>query len=219
MKQKNIIVLILTLALLLTGCGFSGSYESSDIGIGTGSYEFRELSSSQPTTKEEKYEALKDAYHNGEYYTCFQYCEELGDYENAQKYANLIKARTLYGLSTQKEVTQITKKIMNHINWEDTKEVLVSNYYVAYGYLLGYWTTDNGMHTFEITKKGGYITTIPVIPGKGDTFDIENGYLYTYWSKDPDNRTKEFKITPVSKTKVKIYSYKTQKTYTLTKRR
>ena len=218
MKQRNAIVLILTLALLLTGCGISGGYESSDIDTAPGGYEVRELAS-QPVTKEEKYNALKDAYHSGNYIMCIEYCEELGDYEDAQKYYDLVKGRTLYGFSTQKEVTQHAKKLMNHMNFEDTKEVLVSNYYIAYGYLLGYWTTDNGMHTFEITKKGGYITTIPVIPGKGDTFDIENGYMYDYWRKNPDDKTKEFKFTPVSKTKVKIYSYKTQKTYTLTKRR
>ena len=69
MKKRNAIVLILTLALLLTGCGISGGYESSDIDTAPGGYEVRELAS-QPVTKEEKYNALKDAYHSGNYILC-----------------------------------------------------------------------------------------------------------------------------------------------------
>lgn len=172
----------------------------------------------QELTQEQKYENMVEAYHSGNYQACWDYCKELGTFQNTQKYGNLAKARLML-FSSEDEITEHSKKLVKQLDFEDTGEVLVSNYYLAKGYLQGYWTTSNGMHTFEITKKGGYITTIPVPPEQGDSFSIEDGILFDCFKKDPDKRINQMKFTPVSEEKVKIYSYQVKKTYELTKRR
>ena len=176
------------------------------------------LGKSVAMTPEEKYTALQEAYHNGEYEACWNYCQELGDYEDTQKYRNLVQAR-LMNFASEDEAVGHSKKLIEIMDFEDTKQVLVSNFTLAKGYLQGYWSTRDGMHTFEITKGNQYITTIPIPPDSGNTYDIEDGILYSFHKKTPDERKEELKITPISEEKVKIYSYQIRKNYELIKRR
>ena len=137
-------------------------------------------------TGEKQYSAMIEAYSNGDYKKSMEYCEKLGDYKDTAQYADLIKARVIFGyFNNLDEVIEHAKKLLQNFNFADTKDVLVSNDYIGIGYLLGYWTTSNGNHTFEMKQNGSYTTTIPVVPKAGDTYEIENGMLNDYY-KDND---------------------------------
>lgn len=169
---------------------------------------------------EEDYLLMKKAYSEGEYRKSMRYCQKLGNYKDAEQYADLIKARLIVGFfDTQVEIETHAEKIAKDISFADTKDVLVSNDYITRGYLHGYWTTSNGMHTLELTSNGGFSTTIPVVPQAGDTSVITDGVFYEYYSSDLRNRTEQFIITPITATEVEIYAFQTKQTYTLIKRR
>lgn len=196
-------------------------YEKYGLNIRKSDYEgYLEDSSIKAESDEDQYTAMKEAYSKGDYNKSMEYCQKLGNYKDTEKYSDLIKARVIYGyFDTVDEVIEHTKKLIKNIDFADTKDVLVSNYYVAMGYLLGYWSTSNGMHTFEMRDNGGYTTTIPVPPYSGDSVDIEDGILYRYFENNPNKKTDTFKIKPISDTEVEFYAYQTKQTYTLTKRR
>ena len=90
---------------------------------------------------------------------------------------------------------------------------------VTYDFLIGYWSSRNGMHTLEMKKDHGYITTIPVVPQSGDTYDLFDGVIYKYFANNPGNKTANLKFTKVSDTEIEVYSYQTKTSYTLIKRR
>ena len=48
---------------------------------------------------------------------------------------------------------------------------------VTESYLVGYWTSKNGMHTFEMKKNGSFVTTVPVVPKCGNTYNIVDGVM------------------------------------------
>lgn len=89
----------------------------------------------------------------------------------------------------------------------------------SYSFLEGYWTSRNGMHTFEMKKDHSYITTVSVVPRCGDTYDLVDGVILSYYASTPSKMTNNLKITVVSDTEIEIYSYQTKDTYTLFKRR
>lgn len=180
--------------------------------------DFQTESEAPELTDEEKYEALVAAYHSGDYTTCLNYCEELGNYKNADKYSNLVKARQLH-FSSDEAIAAHVKKLVQHMEFEDTKRVIMLNYYLAKPYLQGYWTSKDGMHTFEMRDNGSYITTVPCFPEQGDSYSIEDGIVYTNFKNTAKKSVEEYKITPISEDQLEIYSYRLQKTYALTKRR
>lgn len=90
---------------------------------------------------------------------------------------------------------------------------------VTESYLVGYWTSKNGMHTFEMKKNGSFVTTVPVVPKCGNTYNMVDGVMYSYYASNPSKKTKNLKFTAISDTEVKVYSYQTKATYTLYKRR
>lgn len=85
--------------------------------------------------------------------------------------------------------------------------------------LIGYWTSNSGKHTFEMKSNGGYVTTIPVVPYCGDSYEMVDGIIYKYFASNPSKVTPNLKITMVSDTEIEVYSYQTKDTYTLYKRR
>ena len=90
---------------------------------------------------------------------------------------------------------------------------------VSYDFLVGYWSSRNGMHTFEMKKDHGYITTVPVVPRSGDTYDLIDGVIYKYFANNPGNKTANLKFTKISDTEIEVYAYQTNTSYTLIKRR
>ena len=89
----------------------------------------------------------------------------------------------------------------------------------SYEFLEGYWSSNNGMHTFEMKKNHSYITTVPVVPHCGDTYELVDGVIRSYYASNPSQKTDNLKITVVSDKEIEVYSYQTKATYTLYKRR
>lgn len=102
-----------------------------------------------------------------------------------------------------------TKKTDNTVKTESVSEAD----------LVGYWSSRNGMHTFEMKENGSYITTVPVVPRCGDTYMMIDGVIYSFYQNNPNNITANLKITKISNTEIEVYSYQTDTTYTLMKRR
>ena len=73
--------------------------------------------------------------------------------------------------------------------------------------------------SFEMKSNGGYVATIPVVPYCGDSYEMIDGIIYKYYASNPSQVTPNLKITMVSDTEIEVYSYQTQATYTLYKRR
>ena len=86
-------------------------------------------------------------------------------------------------------------------------------------FLKGYWSTNNGMHTFEMRENGSYTTTIPVVPNSGDTYEIYGDVLRSYFASNPEKKTDEFKINVISESEIEIYAYQTKTNYRLIWRR
>ena len=86
-------------------------------------------------------------------------------------------------------------------------------------YLEGYWTSRNGMYTFELRQDGGYITTLPVVPYSGDTYVMDEGVIRDYFMKDPDKKTDQLRIAAVSENEIEVYVYQAKTSYTLFRRR
>jgi len=89
----------------------------------------------------------------------------------------------------------------------------------SYEFLEGYWSSRNGMHTFEMKKDHSYITTVPVVPRCGDTYELVNGVIRSFYASNPSVKTDNLKISVVSDTEIEVYSYQTNTSYTLFKRR
>ncbi len=85
--------------------------------------------------------------------------------------------------------------------------------------LIGYWSSRNGMHTFEMKDNGGYVTTVPVVPRCGDTYEMVDGVIYSFFASNPSKKTANLKITMISDNEIEIYSYQVKASYTLFKRR
>ena len=109
--------------------------------------------------------------------------------------------------------------ILDKLNSEKGKSIQVPSDEVTYDFLIGYWSSRNGMHTFEMKKDYGYITTVPVVPRSGDTYDLIDGVIYKYFANSPGNKTANLKFTKISETEIEVYSYQTKTSYTLIKRR
>ena len=111
-----------------------------------------------------------------------------------------------------------------NINDEVYKAYILDNPYysvnsVDWTDLIGYWTSSDGMHTFEMKQNGGYVTTVPVVPRCGDSYTIIDGVIYSYYANNPSNMTANLGIKLISDTEMEVYSYQLNKTYTLYKRR
>ena len=89
----------------------------------------------------------------------------------------------------------------------------------SFEFLKGYWSSRNGMHTFEMKSDHSYVTTVPVVPHCGDTYTLDNGVIRSYYASNPSQKTDNLKITVVSDTEIEVYSYQTKTSYTLIKRR
>ena len=89
----------------------------------------------------------------------------------------------------------------------------------SFEFLEGYWSSRNGMHTFEMKSDRSYVTTVPVVPHCGDTYILDNGVIRSYYANNPSQKTDNLKITVVSDTEIDVYSYQTKTSYTLIKRR
>ena len=169
-------------------------------------------------SQEEAYQEMVAAYKAGKYKDSYIYYEQAKGYQDAYKYGNLLKARLCYDLKLKdSEVEALEKAIVNHIDFADSKDVLVCNSAIAHYYLLGTWYSTNGTYIYEVKSNGGVTTTVPVVPRTGNYYDIVNGTYWRYFEGKWDERTAVFDFNPISKNKMELYSYEVQQSYTFNK--
>lgn len=183
----------------------SGSEEATDAG---------------PTaaSREEAYQEMVDAYKAGKYEDSYSYYEQAKGYQDADKYGNLLKARLCFDLKlNDSEIEALEKAIVNDIDFADSKDVLVCNSKMAHFYLLGYWRTSNGMHGYEVSPDWFSNTTVPAIPKSGDYYTILDGTYWSYFDGKWDDRVAQYKFSPISKSKMEMYSYQAKQSYTFSK--
>ena len=155
---------------------------------------------------EKLYQAMKGAYVNKSYQGCLDYCKKLGDYKDTYQYMVAAMAHNWFDYcETVEDVNSLAQLLIQQIDFEDSKDLLVSNIFFAIPYLKGYWSSSNGGITFEMKDDGGYITTVPVVPRAGDTFDLTDGIMYRYFSNNPSKKTPNLQIIPISETEMQIY--------------
>lgn len=173
-----------------------------------------------PTTasQEEAYQEMVAAYKAGKYKDSYSYYEQAKGYKDADKYGNLLKARLCFDLKLKdSEIEALEKAIVNDIDFADSKDVLVCNSKMAHFYLLGYWRTSNGMHGYEVSSDWYSNTTVPAIPKSGDYYTILDGTYWSYFDGKWDDRVAQYKFTPISKSKMEMYSYQAKQSYTFSK--
>lgn len=167
------------------------------------------------TNSEEAYKKLVDAYNDESYLLSYSYYEKAKSHENADKYANLLKARLCYNLQLgESELKELSDAILKDIDFADSKTVLVCNVAITQAYLKGYWRTANGMHGLEVKEDGYMTTTVPAIPRAGDYYTIIDGIDYDYYDGKWDDRVAQYKFTPISKDQMEMYSYQVKQSYT-----
>lgn len=173
-----------------------------------------------PTTasQEETYQEMVAAYKAGKYKDSYSYYEQAKGYQDADKYGNLLKARLCFDLKLKdSEIEALEKAIVNDIDFADSKDVLVCNSKMAHFYLLGYWRTSNGMHGYEVSPDWYSNTTVPAIPKSGVYYTILDGTYWSYFDGKWDDRVAQYKFTPISKSKMEMYSYQAKQSYTFSK--
>jgi len=57
------------------------------------------------------------------------------------------------------------------------------------------------------------------VPYNGDAYVMEEGIIRDYFTKDPDKKIDQLKITAVSENEIEIFAYQTKTSYTLFRRR
>jgi len=169
-------------------------------------------------SQEEAYQEMVDTYKAGKYEDSYSYYEQAKGYQDVDKYGNLLKARLCFDLKLKdSEIETLEKAIVNDIDFADSKDVLVCNSKMAHFYLLGYWRTSNGMHGYEVRSDWYSNTTVPAIPKSGDYYTIMDGTYWSYFDGKWDDRVAQYKFTPISKSKMEMYSYQAKQSYTFSK--
>lgn len=179
-----------------------------------------EANAAVPTaaSQEEAYQEMVAAYKAGKYEDSYSYYEQAKGYQDADKYGNLLKARLCFDLKLKdSEIEALEKAIVNDIDFADSKDVLVCNSKMARFYLLGYWRTSNGMHGYEVRSDWYSNTTVPAIPKSGDYYTILDGTYWGYFDGKWDDRVAQYKFSPISKSKMEMYSYQAKQSYTFSK--
>lgn len=167
-------------------------------------------------SQEEAYQAMVEAYREGEYEKSYSLYAVAFGYEDADKYGNLLKAR-LYGeWMLKSEAEELEKLIVEDVSFEDAADVLVLGSPLAHYYLLGYWTAKGGMQSFEVKEKDGWCTsTLPKIPYTGGHYTISEG---VYWRYDNwEDRVAQWEFHPISEKQMEIFANQTGQTFTFTK--
>ena len=167
------------------------------------------------------YSEMQENYKSGNYRKVITMSEELGDYKESARYGLLASIKeNYYNLSYKGKaytVDKIAPVLLGMTNFEDALKTLVYNQGVAKGYLKGTWKTKTGTYYFKIDGNGNSSYNLPSNNSK-KYYTIEKGYFIAYNKTSTESgAVKEYKITPVSKTQIKIYAYKDKKTYTLYK--
>ena len=163
-------------------------------------------------------------------------CYEMGDYEKASRYFNKIdgdfKSKDLYIILCQGHVNEYLldeqiKTLKKNLEFEDTKSLLLSNTEIAFNFLKGYWTSEDGLRYFEFYEQGDYSWIQYNLPfddhGDGD-FYIIDGMIGVESEKSEDSddsidaeKNDMFRVTILGADKIAIVALKDESRYVMTR--
>ncbi len=158
-------------------------------------------------------------YNRGNYSSARDCFKKVGeDYKSTYLYSILCEGHIHHELSDEQ-----IKELKQHLDFADTKNLLLSDTSIAEGFLLGYWTTEDDKKVFEIYLQGDYcgVRTNIAHSSKWDEaegFYIKDGIFGLYLPKgeveSPDGKNplsslksdKEdlFRITILNKDKIAV---------------
>ena len=159
-----------------------------------------------------------EQYRAGKYSDARNSFKVLGSYRDSEKYMTLINSQT------NSDAAYFYKDLIKIIDFEDAKDVLVSNTDIAALFLRGSWETKKGGYYFDMDSESSVWTNLPMKYLYNAYYNIEDG-IYTlttyktdrYGNEKVDQVVKTFKITVLSRNSIEIYSYYDYSTYTLYK--
>ena len=169
------------------------------------------------------YLEMQANYQAGNYDDALKAITYVKDLADGNKYYLLLEARyhslRYANNSDSNALKNLVNDIVNIIDFEDAKTVLVINDQIANEFLKGTWKTKTGGYYFKIKKSDTSASSeynIPWYDSNKKYYGIKEG-RYILYNKDIDESgaVKQYKFTVVEKDQIKIYAYKDQKTYTL----
>ena len=157
---------------------------------------------------------------------------ERHDYQSAKKYFDKLdegyKSTELYNILCRGHINgyltdEQIKTLKHNLDFEDTKSLLLSDTDIAFGFLLGYWTAEDGKHTIEFYEQGDHIWAEYKLPfknvGDSEGFYITDG-MYGVKTKKDGETTEEvdiFRISILGPNKIAVVALKDNSRYVMTR--
>ena len=185
-----------------------------------------------PKNKETEYKNACICYQNKDYEEALDRFSSLGeDYKDTHLYLILCEGHLYYYL-TDDEINELK----NNLDFNDTKNLLVSDTYIAGQFLAGYWSTEDGSKSIEVYEQGDscYYETYGFGDWKADWIYIEDGVFGIYKLKkgithddeedfniqehlDDYDKVDLFRIFILGKNKIALVILKDNKRFVLTR--
>ena len=162
--------------------------------------------------KEEQYNNAVWYYQNGDYEQAYSIFE---NFETSYKQTSLYISFCQVHLWMTDDYSQV----IDHLTFEDAKNIVAGNTECWCQYMLGSWTirSSNGTDTVTLEKNSDGSYGIGGLPEMERWFWIADGMMYVQ-KEDESEGTERFLITIVSKSSMELYSYMSGITYKLTKK-
>lgn len=169
--------------------------------------DYRDVKTIIDELEEKIYSQAVDLYHNKEYENSKKLFNEIGDYEykDTEKYLLLIKSH-LGDLD-------YVSKLYNIIDFEDTKELLLSDDYIC-DFLMGKWSSGSKykLRFYEDNKDKDKIWCEYSLPeSESGEWYISDGIHYVSVKNKGDVKKWSYEI--ISQNDIKIHYFKNNKTY------
>lgn len=212
----------------------------------------RYVSEIESKIKKETYDEGIKAYRRDDFKTAFANFMELSEYKDSRYYILLIHTKIMnsdednldFGildllsypdidtknLDIDHPRTETIKTLIAHLDFEDTKNVILNGYYLEL-FLEGSWETNDGNYYYTVTNTNGvyeidfgdfskenikypeWYTSYNIPWYEGKHYKYENGIHFQ--GSDESGWTKQFKITIKSKDEITIFSFKDNRSYPL----
>lgn len=166
--------------------------------------EYKESKKRKNNLKSDIYETGIEYYKDGSYDDAEEYFEYISGYKRTDDYLLLIDAHNedIYDVSP----------VFDILDFEDAKEIIMSNEDYAFEFLKGYWSSSNG--TLSFYKQGSSMHCEYGIPAPdGSSWEIRNGIHY--FGSPSAGWQKAWEYTIVSRDSIRVYCYSDGITYTM----
>lgn len=168
-------------------------------------------SSVMGTVTDKIYHKAIKYYHNANYDDAKNAFRMVADYERSEDYLSLIRNRLpTYGNCNE---------LIDFLDFEDTKSVLIENEICFDQFVSGEWRTQDGKYYFKTyryyktNRKEDCTYNLPAFSTSGDYYVIKNG-IYCEGKQGAENRM-QFKFSIIDKNTILVHCYKNNENYTL----